>query len=70
MLGFVFLLMLASAQASDREFEITADLTTRVGHRLAGAANDALGVVVWAIVMLESVSFGRVWTEPATFPNG
>ncbi|MEM7055137.1 MAG: peptidase M28 family protein, partial [Pseudomonadota bacterium] len=56
------------ALESDRAFEITADLTTRVGHRLAGSPNDARGVA-WAVEKLESLGFDRVWTEPVTFPN-
>ena len=53
---------------SDGAYEITADLTTRIGHRLAGSPNDARGVA-WAIGQLESLGFDRVWTEPVTFPN-
>ncbi len=55
------------ALASDLAYEITADLTTRVGNRLAGSENDARAVE-WAVEMLESMGFDRVWTEPATFP--
>lgn len=55
------------AAASDLAYEITADLTTRVGNRLAGSENDALAVE-WAVAMFESMGFDRVWTEPATFP--
>ncbi|MDT8408908.1 MAG: M20/M25/M40 family metallo-hydrolase [Wenzhouxiangellaceae bacterium] len=49
-------------------YEITADLTTRIGNRLAGSANDAKAVA-WAVEQLESLGFDRVWTEPATFPS-
>ena len=55
------------ALSSDLGYEITADLTTRVGNRLAGSENDARAVE-WAVEMLESMGFDRVWTEPATFP--
>ncbi len=47
--------------------EITADLTTRIGHRLAGSENDSRAVA-WAVEMLEGMGFDRVWKEPATFP--
>ena len=53
---------------TDMAYEITADLTTRIGHRLAGSPNDARGVA-WAVEQLESLGFDRVWTEPVTFPN-
>ena len=53
---------------TDLAYEVTADLTTRIGHRLAGSPNDARGVA-WAIDQLESLGFDRVWTEPVTFPN-
>lgn len=49
-------------------YAITAELTTRIGNRLAGSPNDARAVE-WAIEMLESQGFDRVWTEPATFPT-
>ena len=53
---------------SELGYEITAELTTRIGNRLAGSPNDARAVQ-WAIDMLESQGFDRVWTEPATFPT-
>lgn len=55
------------ALESDLAYEITADLTTRVGNRLAGSENDARAVE-WAVETLEDLGFDRVWTEPATFP--
>ena len=48
-------------------FEIVESLTTEVGHRMAGSANDAAGVA-WAVAKLEALGFDRVWTEPVTFP--
>ncbi|MDT8438629.1 MAG: M20/M25/M40 family metallo-hydrolase [Wenzhouxiangellaceae bacterium] len=57
-----------AALARDLGFEITADLTTRVGHRLAGSENDPRAVA-WAVETLERFGFDRVWTEPATFPT-
>jgi Zn-dependent M28 family amino/carboxypeptidase len=55
------------ALQSSLGYDITADLTTRIGNRLAGSENDARAVQ-WAVTMLESMGFDRVWTEPATFP--
>jgi len=49
-------------------YEITAELTTRIGNRLAGSEDDARAVE-WAVDRLESLGFDRVWTEPATFPT-
>lgn len=57
-----------AALDSDLAYEITADLTTRIGHRLAGSENDPRAVA-WAVETLESKGFDRVWTEPATFPS-
>ncbi|MDX1626380.1 MAG: M28 family peptidase [Wenzhouxiangellaceae bacterium] len=48
-------------------YAITAELTTRIGNRLAGSPNDALAVA-WAQDKLEELGFDRVWTEPVTFP--
>ncbi|MGB0514840.1 MAG: hypothetical protein ACPGJE_08380, partial [Wenzhouxiangellaceae bacterium] len=56
------------ALASDIGYEITADLTTRVGPRLAGSPGDA-AAVEWATDKLKTLGFDRVWTEPATFPT-
>jgi len=58
----------ALALESNLGYEITADLTTRIGNRLAGTENDARAVE-WAVAKLESLGFDRVWTEPATFPT-
>jgi len=58
----------ALALESNLGYEITADLTTRIGNRLAGTENDARAVA-WAVAKLESLGFDRVWTEPATFPT-
>ncbi|NKI33637.1 M28 family peptidase [Wenzhouxiangella sp. XN79A] len=55
------------ALGSELGYEITADLTTRIGNRLAGSENDARAVA-WAVEMLEGLGFDRVWTEPVTFP--
>ncbi|MEX0915713.1 MAG: PA domain-containing protein, partial [Wenzhouxiangellaceae bacterium] len=58
----------AQALESGLAFEITSELTTRIGNRLAGTENDARAVE-WAVAKLESLGFDRVWTEPATFPT-
>ena len=55
------------ALRSSLGYDITADLTTRIGNRLAGSPNDPRAVQ-WAVETLESMGFDRVWTEPATFP--
>ncbi len=49
-------------------FDITEDLTTRIGPRLAGSPADARAVA-WAEAMLQEQGFDRVWLEPATFPT-
>lgn len=58
----------ALALESGLAYEITSELTTRIGNRLAGSENDARAVE-WAVAKLESLGFDRVWTEPATFPT-
>ena len=57
----------AAALDSRLGYDITADLTTRVGPRLAGSPADAKAVA-WAVEMLEAQGFDRVWPGPATFP--
>lgn len=57
-----------AALGGDGGYEIVADLTTRIGPRLAGSEADAQAVD-WAVAMLEDMGFDRVWTEPATFPT-
>jgi len=49
-------------------FDITEDLTTRIGPRLAGSPADAKAVA-WAEAMLKASGFDRVWLEPAMFPT-
>ncbi len=58
----------ALALESGLAYEITSELTTRIGNRLAGTEDDARAVE-WAVAKLESLGFDRVWTEPATFPT-
>jgi len=57
-----------AALTGDGGYEIVADLTTRIGPRLAGSEVDAKAVE-WAVKMFEGIGFDRVWTEPATFPT-
>ncbi len=56
------------ALAGDGGYQIVADLTTRIGARMAGSEADARAVA-WAVELLEGMDFDRVWTEPATFPT-
>jgi carboxypeptidase Q len=50
----------------DGGFEIVADLTTRIGPRMAGTEADAKAVA-WAEELLNDIDFDRVWLEPVTF---
>ncbi len=50
----------------DGGFEIVADLTTRIGPRMAGTEADAKAVA-WAEELLNDIGFDRVWLEPVTF---
>lgn len=54
------------AMERDGGFEIVADLTTRIGPRMAGTEADARAVE-WAVELLEEIGFDRVWLEPVTF---
>ena len=58
----------ALALESGLAYDVTSELTTRIGNRLAGTEDDARAVE-WAVDKLESLGFDRVWTEPATFPT-
>jgi len=49
-------------------FDVTEELTTLIGPRLAGSPADAKAVE-WAKNYLEAAGFDRVWLEPATFPT-
>lgn len=52
----------------DGGFDVVADLTTRIGARMAGTEADARAVA-WAEKLLNEAGFDRVWLEPATFPT-
>lgn len=54
---------MAAAQTSDLAWDLVASLTTEVGPRPAGTANDAKAIA-WAKSKLTSLGFDRVWTEP------
>ena len=54
---------ISRAQASDLAYELVASLTSEVGPRPAGSANDAKAVA-WAQAKLATLGFDRVWIEP------
>lgn len=49
-------------------FAIVESVTTEVGHRMAGSANDARGVA-WARAKFEALGFDKVYTEAVRFPT-
>lgn len=53
---------------SNLGYEVVRSLTTEVGHRMVGTANDAKGVE-WAVNKMKEYGFDRVWTEPVTVPR-
>lgn len=53
---------------SDLGYEVVRSLTTEVGHRMVGSANDAKGVE-WAVNKMKEYGFDRVWTEAVSVPN-
>jgi Zn-dependent M28 family amino/carboxypeptidase len=53
---------MAIAEKSDLAYDLGASLTTEVGPRPAGPANDAKAVA-WAIAKLKALGFDRVWTD-------
>ncbi len=55
-------------QASPLAYQLVESLTTEVGPRLGGSANDARAVL-WAQKKLKALGFDRVHTEPVTFPR-
>ncbi|MFI4969033.1 MAG: M28 family peptidase [Lysobacterales bacterium] len=52
----------------DTAWNFTAGLTTEVGARLAGSANDARARA-WVIAKFKALGFDKVWTEPVTYPK-
>jgi len=59
--------LLEQTRAGDGGYDIVADLTTRIGPRLAGSEADARAVD-WAMNRLAEFGFDRVWREPVHFP--
>ncbi|MFZ5608990.1 MAG: M28 family peptidase [Pseudomonadota bacterium] len=55
--------LIDQALASTLAYELLESLTTEVGPRLAGSANDARAVA-WAMANLQNLGFDRVWSEP------
>jgi len=55
------------ALSSSLTEEVITSLTTEVGHRLAGTANDKKGRE-WAMAKMTAMGFDRVWEEPVTIP--
>ncbi len=56
------------ALSRDGGFDVVADLTTRIGPRMAGTEADARAVA-WAESLLTESGFDRVWLQPVTFPT-
>jgi len=55
------------ALSSSLTEQVITSLTTEVGHRLAGTANDKKGRE-WAMAKMTAMGFDRVWQEPVTIP--
>jgi len=49
-------------------YDFVAGLTTEVGQRLAGGANDQRGRD-WVAARFKALGFDKVWTEPVTYPR-
>ena len=56
-----------TALQSDQAYALLESLTTDVGQRLAGSANDAKAVA-WAKAKFTELGFDRVYTEPVSYP--
>ncbi len=56
------------ALLGNEAYLIAESLTTEVGPRMAGSANDARAVA-WARAKFEEYGFDRVWIQPVTFPK-
>ncbi len=55
------------AMEHSEAYMIVESLTTEVGQRLAGSANDARAVA-WAVGKFKELGYDKVYTEPVTFP--
>jgi Zn-dependent M28 family amino/carboxypeptidase len=49
-------------------YDFVAGLTTEIGPRLAGGANDQRARD-WVVARFKALGFDKVWTEPVTFPK-
>jgi len=64
----------AAAQLRERApndptaYDFVAGLTTEIGPRLAGGANDQRARD-WTVAHLKALGFDKVWTEPVTYPR-
>ena len=56
------------ALKDDTAWTVLEALTTEIGPRLAGSANDARAVA-WAQARFRTLGYDRVWTEPVTYPR-
>ena len=56
-----------TALKSDQAYVLLESLTTDVGQRLAGSANDAKAVA-WAKAKFTELGFDKVYTEPVSYP--
>lgn len=56
-----------TALKSDQAYVLLESLTTDIGQRLAGSANDAKAVA-WAKAKFTELGFDRVYTEPVSYP--
>lgn len=57
-----------AALKDDTAWNVLESLTTEIGPRLAGSANDARAVA-WAQAKFEALGYDKVWTEPVTHPK-
>ncbi|HZX28718.1 MAG TPA: M20/M25/M40 family metallo-hydrolase [Telluria sp.] len=58
----------AAARGGNLSYKIAESLTTEVGQRMAGSANDPRAVA-WAEAKFKELGFDKVWKEPVTFPK-
>ena len=56
------------ALADKRAYAVLESLTTEVGPRLAGGANDQKARD-WAVAKFKALGYDKVWTEPVTYPK-
>ncbi len=56
------------AAADPTAYAFVADLTTQIGPRLAGGANDQRARD-WVTARFKALGFDKVWSEPVTYPK-